>query len=88
MERGDPGVACWVSILIADDAVGLGQDVDRAEVVAEEAVKEGGLAGVDLAGDDDEEGRAEAGFDFLERQAASEVGGRFEREPGDAAHHL
>ena len=65
VERGDRDVARRVSMLIADDAVGLRQDVDRAEVVAEEAVDEGGLASVDLAGDHEEERRAEAVFDFL-----------------------
>ncbi len=49
------------------DAVGRGNDVGIAEVLAEERVEERGLARVDLAGDDEEEGILEIGEEIPEQ---------------------
>lgn len=71
---------------VPEDAVGFGEDVDFAEVASEEAVEEGGFAGVDFAADDEEERAAEAVFGFIEGKESPEVRSGLDSEGGDAAH--
>ena len=73
---------------IPGHAFGFGQDVDLAQIAAEEPVDESGLARVDLAGDDEQERCGETLLDGVIRQLRADLCLRLLAEHDDSTHHF
>ena len=74
--------------MIPDDTIRFRQIVDPAKVMPEEAVEEGGLAGVDFPADDEQKRGDETFIGARGRQVFAQIGVGFRRQFGGATHHV
>ena len=76
VERGGDGNrGDGVAVFEEEDLLGGGDDAGAGEFLAEKSVEEGGLADIDLADDDEDEGLFEGGLDVVEQEEGVEIGG-------------
>ena len=75
-----------VTVLIPEHAIGFRQDVRPTQLAAEQAVDQRRFAGVHLAADDEEEGRAQTAGDFVKRQVVPAIHADLAGQRVDATH--